>query len=66
MLRDLLAQLLTSWPHFILDIVGRLRNFEPSSVDDLKDSFVLLVEQLSSTVVVFCFLDAITILERQA
>lgn len=66
LLRSLLAQLPTPWPCFDPTIAGRLRNFDNSSVDDLKDTLVFLVEQLPPNVIVFCILDDITTLERQA
>jgi hypothetical protein len=63
MLRSLLAQLLTAWPDFDLTAVERLRNIDYDSVDDLEHIFELLIAQIPPGVVVFCILDAVTVLE---
>lgn len=63
MLRSLLAQLLTSWPEFDLTAMERLRDINYDDVDDLTYIFEFLVAQIPPGVVVFCVIDAVTVLE---
>lgn len=63
MLRNLLAQLLITWPDFDLTAIERLRDIDNGNIDDLLSMFETLVDQIPAGVIVFCIVDAVTIME---
>ena len=67
MMRNLLAQLLLSYPDFSFQIIQRMqKSLDYSSVNDLCDIFDLLIAQLPPYIVVFCIIDSISFFEDNA
>ena len=64
MMRNLLAQLLLSYPSFNFHTIQRMQqNLDYTSVNDLCDIFDLLIAQLPPYIVVFCIIDSISFFE---
>ena len=55
--------MLIGWPEFDLTAVGRLREIDHSNIDDLLFILENLLDQIPPGIIVFCILDAITVLE---
>ena len=67
MMRNLLAQLLLSYPNFNFQTIQRMqKTLDYSSVNDLCDIFDLLIDQLPPYIVAFCVIDSISFFEDNA
>ena len=67
MMRNLLSQLLLSYPSFDLHTIQRMQqSLDYTSVSDLCDIFDLLIAQLPPYTVVFCIIDSVSFYENSA
>ncbi|KAL6718249.1 hypothetical protein ACLMJK_004337 [Lecanora helva] len=63
MMRNLIAQLLLSYPEFDIETLQNLRDLRYNDIDQLCNAFAALIEQLPSSFTVFCVLDGVSYYE---